>query len=179
MRHFSGVRSEIDIGFVIVVVMGVSGSGKTTVGRLLAEHLEWKFYEGDDYHSAENIAKMSKGISLTDEDRQPWLEYLRKIIEVSTRNESDAVLACSALRQRYRTFLTANLTDIRFVYLKGDASIIRERMNARSSHYMKAAMLDSQIVSLEEPDDAIVADIRSSPQDIVSHIIRELETGTS
>lgn len=174
MRHFNGVRPEVDIGSMIVVVMGVSGSGKSTVGRLLAKRLGWKYYEGDEYHSAGNVAKMSKGISLTDEDRQPWLERLRRAMDACARNGSNAVFACSALRDRYRTFLAAGKVNIRFVYLKGDASIIRERMNSRSSHYMRAEMLDSQIASLEEPDNAIVADIRYSPQDIASHITREL-----
>ena len=159
---------------MIVVIMGVSGSGKSTVGRLLARRLGWKFYEGDEFHSANNIAKMSKGISLTDEDRQPWLESLRMVIEACVKDGIDAVLACSALRARYRTFLAAGTPDIRFVYLKGDVSIIRERMSSRPTHYMKADMLDSQVASLEEPDDAVVGDIRRSPREIVSRVAREL-----
>jgi gluconokinase len=164
---------------MIVVVMGVSGSGKSTVGRLLAKRLGWTFCEGDELHSAGNIEKMAMGISLTDEDRQPWLARIKKTIDTCSRTGCDAVVACSALRSRYRSFLTAGTTDIRFVYLKGGASLIRERMSSRESHYMKAGMLDSQLASLEEPDDAIVADIRRSPHDIVSHIARELgiETG--
>jgi gluconokinase len=158
---------------MIVVFMGVSGSGKSTVGKLLAGTMGWTFYEGDDFHPPENIEKMSRGIALSDDDRLPWLTRIKMELEACSRNRSDAVLACSALRSRYRTFLTDGMSDIQFVYLKGDAEVIRERLSSRREHYMKAHMLDSQFASLEEPDDAIVADIRNSPQDIVSYIARE------
>ena len=159
---------------MIVVIMGVSGSGKTTVGRLLAQRLDWSYYEGDQYHSAANIEKMSKGVSLDDDDRMPWLASIKKEIDKCVESGSDAVIACSALRRTYRLALTASDSDTRFVYLKGDPAIIRQRMKSRDRHYMKASMLESQFASLEEPDDAIVIDIGISPQDIVSCIESEL-----
>jgi gluconokinase len=162
---------------MIVVIMGVSGSGKTTVGRLLAQCLEWTYHEGDDFHSADNVEKMSKGIALTDEDRTPWLASIKKVIDESCEYGLDAVIACSALRSKYRSYLADRVSEIHFVYLKGDISIIRERMKFRERHYMGVDMLESQFASLEEPADAIVVDIRESPEDIVSHIEREAGVG--
>ena len=159
---------------MIVVLMGVSGCGKSTVGGMLAARLGWRFYEGDDFHPPENVEKMSRGIALSDQDRVPWLGRIKREIDSCSADGSNAVWACSALRERYRELLTADVTDISFVYLKGDREIIRKRMAARHDHYMKADMLNSQLVSLEEPSAAIVADIRNSPQEIVSDIIREL-----
>lgn len=154
--------------------MGVAGSGKTTVGGLLAARLGWRFLEGDAFHTQANVAKMSNGISLGDDDRWPWLERIRDAIEACSREGREAVLACSALRASYREFLAAGSDDVRFVYLKGDRQTIHERMNARRDHYMKAEMLDSQLSNLEEPSDAIVADIESAPADIVSDVVRAL-----
>ena len=159
---------------MIVVVMGVSGSGKTTVGRLLAQQLGWKYLEGDDFHSPENIEKMSNGVSLTNEDRMPWLARMKNEIDNCFENGSDAVVACSALQNHYRAYLAAGISTIRFVYLKGESAVIRERMKSRGNHYMKSEMLDSQFASLEEPPDAIVADIRKAPEDIVSQVESEL-----
>lgn len=172
VRH----SARVDRGFavVVVVVMGVSGSGKTTVGRLLATRLGWTFLEGDEFHPAANVDKMSTGVSLDDDDRWPWLERIRSAIEVCSRDGRQAVVACSALRARYREFLAAGRNDIRFVYLKGDRHTIRERMNARRDHYMKVDMLDSQLASLEEPVGAVLADVRLPPPDIVSYIMRSL-----
>ena len=154
--------------------MGVSGCGKTTVGRLLAARLGWTFLEGDEFHPAANIEKMSRGISLGDDDRWPWLERIREAIGACARNGCDAVLACSALRARYRDFLAAGRDDVRFVYLKGERQTILERMQARREHYMKAEMLDSQLESLEEPADAVSADVAQAPPDIVTHVVRAL-----
>ncbi|TFH43943.1 MAG: gluconokinase [Lysobacterales bacterium] len=164
---------------MIVVIMGVSGSGKTTVGKLLAQRLDWAYFEGDEFHSAGNIEKMSKGIALNDGDRLPWLASIKKTIDQCFQCGSNAVVACSALRSRYRCILAANVSEIRFVYLKGDWAIIRQRMAFREGHYMKAGLLESQFDSLEEPDDAIVVDIGNSPQRIVSHIERELNFVTN
>jgi len=159
---------------MIVVMMGVSGSGKTTVGRLLARRLDWTYYEGDDFHSAADIEKMSKGISLTDADRLPWLASIRNVIDECCARGSDAVIACSALRDKYRRCLANGESEIQFVYLKGDPEVIRERMNSRDRHYMKAGMLDSQFASLEEPENAIVMDVSNSLEDIVANIESEL-----
>lgn len=155
---------------MIVVMMGVSGSGKSTVGRLLAGRLGWVFHEGDEFHPAANIEKMSAGTPLTDADRWPWLAGIKKEIDRCVASGSDAVIACSALRDSYRSYLAADAPEIRFVYLKGDPATLLERMRSRESHYMKSGMLDSQIASLEEPGDAIVVDIRNSPDAIVARI---------
>lgn len=159
---------------MIVVIMGVSGCGKTTVGSLLAKQLGWAYYEGDAFHTAENIDKMSKGVSLDDDDRGPWLAAIKEAIDRCVDEASDAVIACSALRRKYRRTLSADIVDIRFVYLKGDFESIRERMKSRDRHYMKANMLESQFLSLEEPEDAIEIDIGSSPLDIVERIKSQL-----
>jgi gluconokinase len=178
MRHFYGSRRGKFSASMIIVLMGVSGSGKSTVGRLLARRFGWTFYEGDDFHPEENIEKMSRGIALSDEDRLPWLSRLKDELDACSENGSNAVVACSALRSRYRAILAAGASDLRFVYLKGDPALIRERMSVRRDHYMKPYMLDSQLASLEEPDDAIMADIRSSPQDIVLRIVHALRLVT-
>lgn len=155
---------------MIVVLMGVSGCGKTTVGRVLARRLGWSFYEGDEFHPAANIEKMSKGIALTDADRLPWLAEIKKTIDECLERGLDAVIACSALRKRYRRILSDNVAELQFVYLQGDYSTIRERMIARKDHYMKPGMLESQFDSLEEPDNAIVVDISRSPKFIALQI---------
>lgn len=159
---------------MIVVIMGISGSGKTTVGMLLARRLGWIYYEGDAFHSPANIEKMSRGIALGDADRLPWLESIKEAIDDCVARGVHAVVACSALRERYRRILCADVPEIRLVYLKGSPEIIRQRMNVREGHYMKAGMLESQFASLEEPDDAIVADITLSPRGIVSRVETEL-----
>jgi gluconokinase len=155
--------------------MGVSGSGKSTVGRLLAQRLEWPYYEGDEYHGAANIEKMSKGIALTDEDRLPWLASIKAVIDERFASGSHAVIACSALRRAYRLYLAADIDGLRFVYLRGSLAVIRERMKSREGHYMKAGMLESQLASLEEPDDAIVVDVTHSPQDIAARLAAEVQ----
>lgn len=181
-RQFTGETlrlglAVIDTGFMIIVLMGVSGSGKSTVGRLLAARLGWSFFEGDDFHTPANIDKMSRGVPLSDEDRLPWLARIKSEVDSYCENGLDAVWACSALREQYRTFLADGIADIRFIYMKGDREVIRERIDGRQGHYMKAQMLDSQLASLEEPDAVMVTDIRNSPQEIVSGITRELSLG--
>ena len=155
--------------------MGVSGCGKTTVGRLLAARLGWRFIEGDAFHTQANVEKMSSGLSLGDEDRWPWLERIRDAMQTCSGEGREVVLACSALRASYRDFLCAGRDDVRFVYLKGDRQIIHERMSARRDHYMKPEMLDSQYATLEEPVGAVVAEIESAPGDIVTYVVGELK----
>ena len=159
---------------MIVVLMGVSGCGKSTVGAMLAEKLGWRFREGDDFHPPENVDKMSRGVALSDRDRMPWLVRIKREIDVCSSNGSNAIWACSALRERYRDLLAAGISDVRFVYLKGDRHTIRKRLAARRDHYMRSDMLDSQLASLEEPEDAVVADVRTPPRDIVTRIVNEL-----
>jgi gluconokinase len=156
-----------------IIVMGVSGCGKTTVSKKLAGQLGWVFIESDTYHSEEHIRKMANGIPLTDADRQPWLETLHELLVKHSKNNQPAVLACSALKKTYRQTLTAGLTNVRFVYLKGSYDLIWQRMQKRQ-HYMKPSMLKSQFESLEEPEDALVIDISMPPDNIVTEILTHL-----
>jgi gluconokinase len=158
---------------MVVVVMGVSGSGKTTVGRALADAMGWPFLDADDFHPAANVEKMRAGVPLTDEDRWPWLDRLgREIAAINARGDN-AVLACSALKQAYRDRLAAN-GGVRIAYLKGDQATIEPRLAARAGHYMPASLLASQLAALEEPVDAIVVDIRLPPSEQVAAIRRDL-----
>jgi gluconokinase len=155
---------------VVVLLMGVSGAGKTTVGKLLASQMGWEFADGDDFHSAANVEKMRNGIPLTDADRAPWLESLRALIEGWIAAGQSGVLACSALKKEYRDRLVVG-SEVRVVYLKADRAVLRQRLLARHGHYMKESMLESQIATLEEPSGALVVDAGLTPEDIV-HSIR-------
>lgn len=162
---------------MVVLLMGVSGAGKTTVGRLLASQLGWEFADADDYHSVANVEKMKNGIPLTDEDRGPWLENLRSLILSWIASGKNGVLACSALKKAYRDKLIVG-PQVRLVYLKADRELLRERLIERHGHYMKEDLLESQIATLEEPQDAIVVDAGKSPQEIVREISLRLQEGT-
>jgi len=158
---------------VIVLVMGVSGCGKTTTGRALAQELGWRFLDADDFHPETNVAKMASGIPLADEDRWPWFDRIvAEMRRVSAAGEQ-AVVACSALKQIYRDRLAAG-GDVRVVYLKGDAATIEPRLIHRAGHFMPASLLPSQFATLEEPTDAIVVDIREPVATQVAAITREL-----
>src|SRR6266404_5188422 len=159
----------LDGAGVIVLLMGVSGAGKTTVGTMLAAQLGWEFADGDDYHPAANVEKMRNGIPLTDADREPWLETLRALIAGWIAAGKNVVLACSALKRVYRDRLMVG-ESVRVVYLKADRELLRERLLLRRGHYMKEGMLESQIETLEEPANAIVLDARSSVEDIVREV---------
>lgn len=156
------------------ILMGVSGSGKTAVGKALAAKLGWDFYDADDFHPPANIAKMAAGIPLNDDDRTPWLESLRDLISSCLKTNRPGVLACSALKERYRQTLLAGNSGVRLVYLKGSYDQIRARMETRNGHYMKPAMLHSQFEALEEPDNARVVDISLSVEHIVNLLHEEL-----
>ncbi len=158
---------------MIVVLMGVSGSGKTTVGTMLAAALQCCFLEGDSLHPAANVEKMSHGIPLTDADRAPWLAAIRSHILAAVEHGQCLVVACSALKQQYRDFLSQG-TDLTWVYLKGSQELIAERMRERHHHYMKAGMLRSQFADLEEPADALVADISDPPEVILRQLLVKL-----
>lgn len=157
----------------VFVIMGVSGCGKTTVGRALASHLSCPFYDGDDFHPPENVAKMSQGVPLTDDDRWPWLNRLAGLIDGHLSQAPTAVLACSALKRKYRKQLRLGTEGVVFIYLKGSFDLIWQRMQRRKGHYMKAAMLQSQFAALEEPTaaEAHVVSIDQKPEAIVQAII--------
>jgi gluconokinase len=158
---------------MIVVVMGVAGSGKTTIGIMLAEALGCPFLEGDALHPAANVEKMSRGIPLTDADRAPWLAAIREHILAALQKGQCLVVACSALKQQYRDFLSRG-SHITWVYLKGTQELIASRIEHRRQHYMKPGMLPSQFADLEEPGDALVVDISPPPAVILQHLLPQL-----
>ncbi len=159
---------------MIYIVMGVSGCGKSTVGKLLAEKLSIPFYDADDYHFPENVKKMENGIPLTDVDRKPWLTLLADNIKL-WESSGGAVLACSALKQIYRDLLASTTTDVvKFIYLKGDKSVLFSRLTERESHFMPDTLLDSQLQTLEPPADAITVSIEQSLDDMLSQILKEV-----
>ena len=161
---------------MIILLMGPAGSGKTTVGELLAARLSWQFADGDDFHPPANIEKMSRGIPLNDEDRLPWLKSIRDAVQQWEALGRNAVIACSALKRSYRDLLGIgpNATNVKLVYLKGSYDLLLERLHSRKGHYMKEQMLASQLGDLEEPTDALTIDISNSPQQIVSEIRKQL-----
>ena len=155
----------------IIIIMGVAGCGKSTIGAMLAHELGWDFYDADDFHSESNRIKMAQNIPLTDEDRAGWLDSLRSLIGQNIQNEKSIVLACSALKKSYRDILMIN-DQVKFVYLRGTYEQIEARLLQRSGHFMSAKMLASQFDILEEPQDALTIDITHTPQEIIS-IIRK------
>ena len=156
----------------VIVVMGVAGAGKTTVGRALADALGWSFIEADDYHSAENVALMRRGIALSDEDRMPWLAAVRGAIAATLARSGRAVVACSALKHAYRVALAAaNATQsVRFVFLDASEDLVRERLAARRGHYAGAALVESQLATLERPRDAIRLNAADTPAALVAEV---------
>ena len=139
--------------------MGISGSGKSTLGKALAQELGWEFFDADDFHSPENIARMAAGIPLTDSDRFPWLETLNHLLLSTLGNTHHPVLACSALKENYRARLLKGVERMVVIYLKGSYELVRSRLLAREGHYMKENLLQSQFDALEEPEDAMVLDV--------------------
>ena len=155
---------------MIVLVMGVSGSGKNTIGEPLAQRLGWKFIDGDDYHPPENVKKMAAGIALQDEDRWPWLDRLNAVL----KKERQAVVACSALKEAYRQRLLAGIADFAIVHLRGSFDLIRRRVEARKHRYMPASLLQSQFDTLEPPRDAIEVDVAFDVEASLSRILAVL-----
>ena len=159
---------------MIVIIMGVTGAGKTTIGRLLAQQLGWKFADADDFHAATNKEKMAKGIGLTDADRKPWLHAIHNAMAQWEKDGQSAVLACSALKHSYRKILRQDI-EVRFVYLQGSAKLILERLQMRKGHYATGDLVASQFAALEEPRDAYVVDIGPDPETIVKEIRSRLK----
>jgi gluconokinase len=155
---------------MVIIVMGVAGVGKTTIGRRLAEGLGWRFLEGDDFHPATNVVKMAAGVALTDEDRAPWLARLRGLIAEALAQGEDVVLTCSALKQRYRQLLTVEPTRMRWVYLWAQPALIASRLAQRTGHFMPLSLLESQLATLEAPEDALAVDVAQGPDEVVAVI---------
>ncbi len=157
-----------------IIVMGVSGSGKTTLGQGLAQRLGWAFYDADDFHPVTNVQKMSNGTPLNDEDRSSWLDNLNQLITSQLQQRESLVLACSALKEKYRELLSqGHESQTRFVYLRGDFETIFARMQGRK-HFMKPALLQSQFDTLEEPLEAVVVDIQLTPDEMIHHVVKYL-----
>jgi gluconokinase len=166
---------------VIVIVFGVSGAGKTTIGKLLAEELGWRFSEADDFHPRANIEKMHSGHPLTDEDRWPWLERLLEQIMRSLAAKENVVLACSALKRAYRERLRVS-DDVKFVFLRGDYALIERQLRRRRGHFMNPALVQSQFADLEEPEpdeDAITIELGWTPEELVEEIKAKLKLRTT
>ena len=158
------------INAMIVIVMGVTGAGKTTVGRALGAALGWEFHDGDELHSEASKLKMHRGIALDDVDRAPWLSAIRELILAMLSENRSGVIACSALKQSYRDEIVVDPNAVKVVYLKGSKEVIAERLRNRGGHFMNPDLLQSQFDTLEEPGDAIVVDVSMAPEAIVNAI---------
>ncbi len=159
---------------MIILVMGVSGSGKSSVGELLAKSLHWEFSDGDSFHPSANVDKMRHGIPLTDADRMPWLKDIQAAIKHWLQENKNCVLVCSALKESYRQMLLVDHEQMKLVYLKGSFELIKQRLQERSHHYMPLELLQSQFDTLEEPTDAIKVDISEPPEVLVQKIMASL-----
>ena len=158
---------------MIVLLMGPAGSGKTTVGKLLASQLSWEFADGDDFHPPANIEKMTRGAGLTDEDRVPWLNAIHDAMQQWQAQRRNVVLACSVLKRSYRELLEIN-SNVKLVYLKGSPQLLRGRLHSRIGHYANEQLLASQLADLEEPTDAVTIDAAKPPEEIVAEIRKRL-----
>ena len=157
---------------MIIVLFGVSGAGKTTIGRQLARELAWPFHDGDDYHTSASRDRMASGVPLTDADRWPWLAAIRDLISGTRAARQNAVIACSALARAHRDYLRQ--PGVRFVYLKGTPDLLRERLRARRGHFFPPGLLESQLEALEAPRGGVVVDVAKPPRDVVREIRRRL-----
>ncbi|MFO7943444.1 MAG: gluconokinase [Anaerolineales bacterium] len=169
-----GLSDQILDSSLGIILMGVSGCGKTSVGINLSKKLDWPFFDGDDFHHEENVAKMSAGQPLTDQDRLPWLITLNDLLKDHLQKGTSMILACSALKEEYRQILTSGISNVVFVHLRGDFDLIHARMQARRKHYMKAEMLRSQFASLEPPKNGITVEVDQSLEEITAKILKEL-----
>lgn len=165
----------------VLIMMGVSGSGKTTIAKGVADHLHWQMLEGDKLHPPANVEKMSHGIALNDEDRWPWLHAIAQAIDEWRTNQVSGVVACSALKRAYRDILIGDRPDVILVYLQGSQELIAARLAARKNHYMPPSLLGSQFATLEEPgadENPIVESIAPSPEEIIDRVIADVRMRT-
>ena len=158
---------------MFIIFTGVAGAGKTTIGKLLAEQLGWRFYEGDDFHPAANVEKMRRGEPLTDDDRRPWLDALRAVIHTAVENAQNGIMACSALKRAYRTRLRVS-EDVIFVYLAAQPDLIQQRLEHRRGHFLNPSLLESQFGALETPQTALVLDASLPPAALVRQVRQAL-----
>lgn len=160
---------------MIIILMGVSGSGKTTVGKLLARELDWPFADADQFHPAANLDRMRRGTPLTDQDRLPWLHALTRAIDDWLREDRNVVLSCSALKAEYRRLLLLDPERMVLVYLKGDPELIAERVASREGHFASLSLLPSQFEALEEPTDGLVVNVQAKPEELARRIREQLK----
>ena len=159
---------------MLLILMGVAGSGKTTIGKLLSEAIGWKFFDGDDFHPKENIERMRRGVALTDKDREIWLDRLHNLVrEINHKGES-GILAFSALRKAYRVRVAKGIDGLQFVYLNGDPALLKQRVKDRKGHYFGADLLESQFETLEEPEGIIMVDVAGEPEEVVARVRKVL-----
>ncbi len=164
---------------MVIILMGVSGCGKTTIGLELNKALGWRFYDGDDFHNPENVKKMKNGIALTDEDRMPWLNRLTGEIKQWNQNGQNVILACSALKAGYRKSLGVDQKMVKTVFLKGSFPLLKKRLEDRENHFMNPELLDSQLKTLEEPAGGVEVSIDQTPGQIAETIIKKLDLQTA
>jgi len=159
----------------IIILMGVAGSGKSTIGSNLSQELDWKFIDSDRLHPQLNLEKMKKGLALTDRDRKPWLQSIRAVIDKADQKNENIVIACSALKESYREYLIQNNKNIKIIFLKGDLNLIQNRLLSRPHHFFNPRLLQDQFDTLEEPRNALYIDIFHPPKDIVNTIRQSLK----
>ena len=159
----------------IVIVIGVTGSGKSTVGRALAARLDWRFHDADDLHSPENVERMRQNQPLNDAQRMPWLQRVRAVVDEAVRDGSGEVIACSALKARYRDIISGGLPAVRYVHLTGDPALLRSRLERRPDHFAGPGLLDTQLEALEPPADALTLDVQMPVDALVDAIVRDIK----
>ncbi len=174
MFRYIVYRQSYTLSCMFYVIMGVSGTGKSTIGNLLSDRTGWNFYDADDFHPLTNIVKMKGGIALTDKDRLPWLQKLEQLITRHLQNNCPGILACSALKSDYRKILRNGRDEVVFIYLRGDYNCIQTRLLQRTGHFMSSDLLRSQFDTLEEPEDALVVDISLTREEIVEEILKRI-----
>lgn len=174
MFRYIVYRQFYTLSCMFYIIMGVSGTGKSTIGKLLSDRTGWNFCDADDFHPLANIVKMKGGIPLTDKDRLPWLKKLEQLITRHLQSDRPGILACSALKSNYRKILRNGRDEVVFIYLRGDYNCIQNRLLQRTGHFMSSDLLRSQFDTLEEPEDALVVDVSLTREEIVEEILKKI-----